>query len=388
MLGFVRNPQTQKMVKTGIIYASTNPPGADIYINDLKAHESTPTVVRDLPPGNYSIRLDLKGYQPWQNTVPVVARKATVLENILLIPQEWSVKILNFLTFDNILALGDGTTLLAWQEKTIKDLYILKLNKEPSDDKNTESEVSLLNAVFPEEFIYSEAQILKFFTVDKSPYFIVQVFIAQKHKYLWVDVRDKQIHIEDVSDLLPQEPLKLWWEPTDERNIYAFYNDHTNRVDIKTKAIYPNITFKDIPLNKTKSLGAPEASISDENNATWLQWTTHKIGLWDKNQKNTQWIFEDGRDIQQAFWANNSNTVLFRDGTKVFLLDKMSVGQTRLQKIVDVYNDTSIYYSEKTGQLYYIDPKKQYLSMINVVRHKLVLPKRIADTLRLKESEP
>ena len=73
MKGFVFNPQTHQLVKTGIIYVSTNPPGADVYLNNIKAHETTPTVIRDLLPNNYTLRLEFKDYQLWQNTIPLSA---------------------------------------------------------------------------------------------------------------------------------------------------------------------------------------------------------------------------------------------------------------------------------------------------------------------------
>ncbi len=391
MKGFVFNPQTYQLVKTGIIYVSTNPPGAQVTINDIKAHETTPTVIRDLLPNNYTIRLELKDYQLWQNTIPVVERKATVLENVLLIPKQWMVKPLSSIPFDNILSLGDGNTLLLWKEQTIKELYLLKLNKSSSDDNSAQADISQVLSVFPPESIYNAAKILRFFIMDKSPFFVLHIIADEKHKYLWVDVREKQIHIEDISDLLPQDPIKLWWEAGDEKNIYAYLNDRVNRIDIKAKAMYPDISLKDIPKNN-KDNPTFNADIKDkdfdENNNLWLGFNNNKIGLWDIDKKTMQWIYEDGTDIKQAFWANNGNTILFRDGSQAFLIDKRSLGQTKVQKITNIRPDSSIFYSERTGRLYYIEPFNHLLSSIVILRHKPMLPKNIADTLRLKEFEP
>ncbi len=100
-----------------------------------------------------------------------------------------------------------------------------------------------------------------------------------------------------------------------------------------------------------------------------------------------QWIFQRGHNIGQAFWANNGRAILFRDDNQIFLLDKDTFGQARLQKITSVRRDNSIYYSEKTGRLYYIEPQERLLCTIQILRHKSILPKTIADTLRLKEFE-
>lgn len=361
MLGFIPNWHTHEFINTGIIYISSNPPGASVYINNLKAHETTPTIIRDLYPDNYIVRLELKDYQPWQNTVPIVPHKATVVENVLLIPKQWTIKPLSNLSFENTLGLGDDNILLVWQEKLIKDLYLLRLNKEAAAENTAEADASQVTSVFPAESIYNDAQIVRFFTVDRSPFFVLHILAKDKPKYLWVDARDKQTHIEDISDLLTQEPLKLWWEPNEERIIYAFFNDHINRLDIKAKAIYPNIPSRDIPFNKKPN----PHSIEEQANA-----------LAEKNAL-----------ITQSFWANNGSAILFHDGNQVFLMDSKNFGQARLQKVTDVYQASSIYYSEKTGKLYYIEPMDHLLCAIQILRHKPTLPKTIADTLRLKEFE-
>jgi hypothetical protein len=387
MLGYVFNPQKPHIVKTGIIYVSTNPPGANVYINNIQTHEQTPTIIRDLTPASYDIRIELKDYEPWQSHIPVVERKATALENILLIPKQWIVKPLSSKPFEKILPLGDGSALLLWKEQTIKDLCLLKLNKALED--TTFADMSLVSSVFPEESIYNSGSILNFFTVEKSPFFVIHVILNEKHKYLWIDIRDKQIHIEDISDLLPEEPLRLWWEVGDEKNIYAFYNDHVNRIDIKAKSIYPGIAFKEEP---QKNIPSHSANIKgrtfDEHSDMWLEFTHKKIGIWDPKLKFMQWIFESGKHIEQAFWINNANAILYRDQHQVFLLNRHTFGPTQTPKVTRVLPNSTIYYSEKTGKLYYIEPDNQLLSAITILKHRPMLPKNIADTLRLKEFQP
>ena len=92
MLGFVINPLTHRLVKTGLVYVSTNPPDATVYIDGRLAHQKTPTALRDLTPGKHFIRIELSGYNDWERNIPIVGKKATVLANILLIPEEWPIK--------------------------------------------------------------------------------------------------------------------------------------------------------------------------------------------------------------------------------------------------------------------------------------------------------
>src|SRR5271154_6324681 len=89
MLGFVINPLTHRLVKTGLVYVSTNPPDATVTIDGRMAHQKTPTVIRDLTPGKHFIRIELRAYTDWEWNIPIIGKKATVLANILLIPEEW-----------------------------------------------------------------------------------------------------------------------------------------------------------------------------------------------------------------------------------------------------------------------------------------------------------
>ena len=102
MLGFVINPLTHRLVKTGLVYVSTNPPDATVSIDGRMAHQKTPTVIRDLTPGKHFIRIELSGYNDWERNIPIVGKKATVLANILLIPEEWPIKRISNQPYQNI----------------------------------------------------------------------------------------------------------------------------------------------------------------------------------------------------------------------------------------------------------------------------------------------
>jgi len=75
MLGFVSNPLTHRFVKTGLVYVSTNPPDATVFMDGRMIHGSTPVVIRDLTPGKHFIRLQLDGYKDWEKSIPIVGMK-------------------------------------------------------------------------------------------------------------------------------------------------------------------------------------------------------------------------------------------------------------------------------------------------------------------------
>lgn len=346
MLGFVRDPQTHLWVKTGIIYVSSNPPAARVYINGRCAPETTPAVIRDLTPGQYTLRMELDGYEPWENEIPVVDKKATSVENILLIPKQWKIRTLNPAPLSQLVPMPGNSYVLVASDNTVQNTFILRL------DREEDIEDSVLESLFPEESIYREARVERYFTIDSSPFFIMQISIADKRKYLWIDPREKQAHIEDISDLLPEAPQKLYWEVSDDRNIYAFYPHAVNRINIKAKAIYPNIPLRDIPVKKR-----PLDEITDVPRA------------------------------DQVFLINNGNTLLFRRGSSMFLMDEVAFGEARLTKILRVHPSTDVHFSERTEKLYYIDEYTHLLSTVQVLHHKPFIPKPIAETLRLNKLE-
>lgn len=339
LLGFVFDPVTKHWVKTGIIYVSSNPPEASVYINGRLAQERTPTVIRDLTPGDYAVRMQLDGYTPWENMVPVVDKKATSIENILLIPTRWDKKRAQTQPAGNLIGIPGSSCLLSTNGDSVNNILILHLNDNDAPEP-----------LFPKESIYRESRLIHYFTVAQSPFIVLQIELNAKQKYLWIDTRDKQIHIEDISDLITTPPQRLFWEPNDDKNLFAVYPEGVNRINIKAKAIYPNIEEKNIPVPKRK---------------------TDQI--------------EPPRG-DQVFFINNDNTFLYRDGNEVFLMDALPKTQARLSRILLIKPGTDIFFHEKNGQIYFIDSSNTLMTM-TVLHHKPFIPKPIAETLRLKRLE-
>jgi len=94
-LGYKFNPHTFKFTKTGLIVIKTQPPGADIYLENMLLGEKTPYTINELLPGSYNIRLELEHHYPWFNQVTVEADKVTRLDKIILFPLRTDIKQLN-----------------------------------------------------------------------------------------------------------------------------------------------------------------------------------------------------------------------------------------------------------------------------------------------------
>ncbi|MDZ4241849.1 MAG: PEGA domain-containing protein, partial [Candidatus Omnitrophota bacterium] len=126
-LGIVISPQhRQNIVKTGLVYLSTLPPGARVYLSRYRYPQKTPTMIRNLPPGQYSLKVELKNYRPWQKIVSVEKEKATVLENIILIPERWDARLLDLRAFETLLPVANGSLFLIRQGPLLKDCTIFR----------------------------------------------------------------------------------------------------------------------------------------------------------------------------------------------------------------------------------------------------------------------
>ncbi|MEO8065317.1 MAG: PEGA domain-containing protein [Candidatus Doudnabacteria bacterium] len=69
--GFQFDWHTHKIVKTGAIVIKTDPSGAEVYLSDKKQSDTTPDSIRFLLPGDYNLRIEKDGYQPWAKRLTV-----------------------------------------------------------------------------------------------------------------------------------------------------------------------------------------------------------------------------------------------------------------------------------------------------------------------------
>ncbi len=79
-----------------------------------------------------------------------------------------------------------------------------------------------------------------------------------------------------------------------------------------------------------------------------------------------QWIPVSGVKVQQAFFVLEGTHILYRDGESVVLLGPEREGQRRVFPVTNVHPDTSIYYSDHAGRLYYINGRTGRLSSLQI----------------------
>lgn len=65
---------------TGTLYITSDPIGAEVYINDIDRQVTTPTIILDLLPGNYTYKLALIGFKDKIGTFDIIAGQETPID--------------------------------------------------------------------------------------------------------------------------------------------------------------------------------------------------------------------------------------------------------------------------------------------------------------------
>ncbi len=85
-LGYHIDFKELKIYKRGIIYITSHPTGAFIYINGKLHTDLTPAQIEELKPGTYRMEVRREGFYPWEKEVVVKPNMVTKAEHIILFP--------------------------------------------------------------------------------------------------------------------------------------------------------------------------------------------------------------------------------------------------------------------------------------------------------------
>lgn len=93
-LGYSFDWQKKSIVKTGALYLKSYPKGAQIFINE-KSKNTTPRLIKRLLPKDYKIKLIKDGFYPWEKQLKIESYLVTEARNILLVPKEPKIELVN-----------------------------------------------------------------------------------------------------------------------------------------------------------------------------------------------------------------------------------------------------------------------------------------------------
>ncbi|MDA9101278.1 PEGA domain-containing protein [Omnitrophica bacterium] len=437
-LGYFFDPaQPSPIIQSGLISIATIPKDAQIHIGDKVYSKTTPAEIRNLRQGRYAVRLALEGYQTWQGEVPVLPGKATVLKQILMIPENLKPKLLLADPFDTFIPIPHTTFFILSSGKHVRDLRVYDWHEE---------KLKSLRAL--RQIVSAESKIEEILTVPKSSQMILRLKENDSIRYVLGKIENGEASFKDLTDLMIRRPEKLVWDPRAPRYLFSYYGRTLDRIDSESGTVVPHFA-KDVMgfgirdrqvyvlkserflyrtnLNQDKK----EVLLSDERLHRYLfdnddafdlylfeddlvffrsshgalisnllpyhfaesgvrglkfykqdkqvlVWKKNRIGILsfpDRNLKESffekrpeiQWLYDEGEDIREAFWVYEGSHILFLDRQNVSLLEVAPYGVRRVRALARARQGTPVFYSEKTGQLHYLDSDSGRLHSLQVI---------------------
>ena len=117
-----------------------------------------------------------------------------------------------------------------------------------------------------------------------------------------------------------------------------------------------------------------------------LVWRRDRVGVMDLapadagngslHPPELRWVFEEGRDIEQAFWVYDGSQALLQDHGVVTLLAWEPDGEPMVHELLRVKPGRSVHYTDESGRLYYLDRATGRLCALDI------LPRREPGFLR------
>ncbi|MDP3704018.1 MAG: PEGA domain-containing protein, partial [Candidatus Omnitrophota bacterium] len=217
------------LVKTGLISLATEPSGASVYLGNRRYTQKTPTVLRDLLPGDYPVKLVLKDRQPWTRTVSVEAEKATVLERVLLLPRALAPRTLLAGPFERLIPVHRTPLLLLTAGPRASEIMAYDVQDEVSWP------------LLPADSPLRTARVPSMTMVPESKHVLLRFHTPAGEQMEWVELAAVDARVEPLASLFPTPPVLAAWDSSETRWLFAMVDRALHRLDRKEKAIYPRI---------------------------------------------------------------------------------------------------------------------------------------------------
>lgn len=238
-LGYILSPKQQEIIQTGIISLASSPPGAYVYLGKSRYAQRTPTVINNLLPGKYSLRVTKKNYFPWSGETTVRAGKAAAFENIILLPQEWEINYLSEGKFRELIPLSGTGYFLASKSPRLGDYFVY--------DRKLKQMMPL---VAPGHHL-EEFRVANYFVNGQSPFILLQGSLKGVSGQIFVEVDSDPFTLQDITPLFQDRPVKVFWDTRPEGNLFSLHKQaYINKLNVDSGALYPKF------LEEVKGFGA------------------------------------------------------------------------------------------------------------------------------------
>lgn len=228
-LGYVFNPKEEMaLVSTGLISISTHPKNVTALLNGQKLEEKTPSVITDLKPATYHLKLEAEGYQPWEKDIEVKAEKAAALKPVILLSQNPKIKTFSKRAYRGMAPFLVDSKILAWQGETMDTLWKIDLffKRETHIGKEIPGAASL-----------------KILNVSAKHNSSLVLFEAEQngHKGFWAYDMERENSLLNLTPWVSGKPDDLIWDPKNAGHLYFLKDGKLGRVDLTKGEGHPQI---------------------------------------------------------------------------------------------------------------------------------------------------
>ena len=236
-LGYSIDPRGPRLVKTGLIYLVTTPPGAEVRLDGKATGRLTPALLANLRPGDHLVELSLEGHRTWSDEVPVEAEKAAVFERVLLSPEHRTVEKLLAGPFEGLYPSGNGDVLLLVPEKTGHKplLYDLKKNR--------------VFSAGPSELWSGVLGIDSVVTVKESPLLVIRARTPAGPSWLGLDLHGDEPLAADWTDLVGKGPAVIAWDNRNDDVLFVYREGTLFRVLVREREV------REMPRKRIRGFG-------------------------------------------------------------------------------------------------------------------------------------
>jgi len=214
--------RTLGYLNTGLIVINALPADAHVQLNGRPCRQGMPTTLPRLHPGSYTVRVERDGYRPWTRDVLVEKKRATVLDNVFLLPQTNAMEIVAETAFDSLLAI-DGTPYI-----------ILLAQDQASAARVFNHRKRTLSPLFPTNAPYASRSVRRLFTRPNSPYVLAHLSDTPTNRYLFVRLDNEPNTVQDITTLMPKTPAEVLWSKAAPEQLFCFEKGVVTKVDLAT----------------------------------------------------------------------------------------------------------------------------------------------------------
>lgn len=435
-LGYqVRPGQRQALVRTGLISLNTSPEGARVFLGNSRYRWKTPTVLRDLKPGDYPVRLTLRNHQPWSAQVRVEAEKATVLDHVILLPNPLVIRRTSTNRYE-MLHPGPGE-----QE------FLLATGPRAGELAVCDIARATVKPLLPEQDPFALDRVIRIHRVADNPCLLLETERDGKTVYGWRRLDVEKDPTADITSLFPVRPGQITWDVRERDDVFTLVEGRVNRLDLDDRALYPDVlrgvlslaadrgdlvvldasnrlyrTSRDgerkpellgkspaevnmawastsgyglVPLDKEAVLlhgpdgelfvnqppyelltRGHQGSLPHPEEPTVVVWDRHRLGRYDYREKaltrkavprGVVWFYESPRAIDQVFWCHETSHLLVAAEGRLDLVALEPAGGPSARPLVDYLPGSRVFYSERAGAAYYLEPHTRHLMELQLL---------------------